>query len=148
MKHEPKKDPKAWVTERHNYWYGYLRNWCLHAGINPPLSPRCETVIDGYKKAGWYSQGPGSLRSCTYDLAYVIVAGERYDETIAHEMCHAFQRTVANGKTHKHGEIFFFLLNVVCKIPRGKFHNYDCNKAKAIAKIMNMQVKISACTGK
>lgn len=74
-------------------------------------------------------------------MPYAILEKDKYDETIAHEVCHAFQFRL-DRSSHKHGELFRFLFNTVCGFKRDRYHDYNVYKAKEIARILKLQEKL------
>ena len=141
------------IYSRHLYWHQYLQSFASQWNIVVPV-PEASYDPRWHKWAGIYYPRSHRIR---YVLPYVItetLAG--YDETIAHEMCHAFQDRIipmpelASGSvikcmcTEKHGEFFHFLLKNVCGFARGKHHRYDIRKAKKVEEVVITMFKMEA----
>jgi hypothetical protein len=126
------------VCERHAFWCGELEQFAqiLHTDTKRP-----SLVIDAGKggRAGYYS---AKHHRCHYAASYIVQVGEKYDEVIAHECCHAYQKALM-PHSKWHGEFFFFLLQVVCGFKHAKrCHNYNVKQAKAAQKLLKMAEKL------
>ena len=129
-------DPLAaatYVHERVEHWSSHLSDWCSTAVGVEATAPNLSmpSVVRG-RWAGRYSSGSHRV---VLPVPWAMIAGDAYDETIAHEVCHAYQRAVyAHGKWH--GEIFHFLLHIVCRKPHTRYHRLPVTQAKALSKVL------------
>ena len=79
---------------------------------------------------------------------------EDFDETIAHEVCHTFERRMRRANPNiirdkgGHGAMFFYLYQVILGIDRNEYHHYGkcilTNEVKAMRKIKKLQAQIDA----
>jgi len=67
----------------------------------------------------------------------------RYDETIAHEVCHAYQRALYPKSTW-HGEFFLYLLQEVCGFTDAKTTHSDYRPA--VLKALRLSYQIHAAS--
>jgi hypothetical protein len=132
-------NPK-WIRERHEHWCNVLAAFADEHG-HATTRPKCEVVLNAAKWAGRYRT---KNNTCYYSLPYAMVEGAHYDETIAHECCHSYQRFFAvdhNGKTKWHGDFFLFLLRYVCGFKKaGFYHTTSVAKVKKVAKLLKLAV--------
>lgn len=122
------------IEEAHDYWCQWIRQR-LERVVHHVPTPSIIITNDAYKWAGVYLH---KSHTCKYSLPYAIVAGDKYDETIAHEVCHAFQFKLQPNSI-KHGDLFFFLFHNVCEMSRNQFHEYDVKKAKKVAALLKLR---------
>jgi hypothetical protein len=63
-----------------------------------------------------------------------VLGGDYYEETVAHECSHAFQRKAFLGPRQRwHGKFFYTLLRSVCGFKNaGRCHTWSSSKAKAL----------------
>jgi len=133
------------VQERHKYWWNYLLDHVyVPENFNRELPP-FEYVTRISRVAG-----TASMIKVTYNLNYVVQEGDSYDDTVCHEICHVFaDRLIPRTK---HGTLWHYLFNVVCKAERGRYHNYSRptletkNNVKALKKLIKLQEELSKCT--
>ena len=131
--HGPRQTPAtveqwiAWCSERHMHWCEVLEQFLLRQGLQPPKKPAAELRCMRAKAAGKYFR---RAHACVYYAGFLCAAGLKYDITIAHECCHAYQRYLGVKRMAWHGEMFYFLLRVVCGFrDADRFH--DINPALA-----------------
>lgn len=129
------------LQERHLYWHSHLSLFASQFGLNDVIVPICTCDPRWHKWAGVYYQKAEKIK---YSLPYLLTEGpDRYDETIAHEMCHHFQTKLYGMKTEKHGEMFHFLLRNVCGfIKSSRYHHYDIRKAKQVEELVILAYKV------
>jgi hypothetical protein len=133
---------QEWAAQRHTYWYRRIRDWCHDAGVTGlPDEPGIEFRLEAFNWCGRYSR---RFKRCIYPLPYVIMLGESYDDTIAHEMVHHFQWAVM-PKSAKHGETFHMLMKYACGFDgKQTYHAYDVKKAKQISSMLILTKNLAA----
>jgi hypothetical protein len=101
----------------------------------PPVHwvpPSCRILTKGGNRSGVY-QG-GSINRCTYFLPYLLIEGAKYEETVAHEVCHSLTRRVM-PQAKSHGDLFFYFLRVVCGYKNAiRCHHSDPRRARRIGR--------------
>lgn len=137
------------VIERHEFWWNYLLE---NAKYPENFNRKLPVIKWNDRKSG--TAGWANYAYCKYNLHYVLSEGENYDDTIAHELCHVFdRRLMAVVKTIRpvrdgHGGLWAYLYNVVCKVERGKYHSYDAPKVdeqiKQLRKLRKLQQRLNA----
>lgn len=102
----------------------------------PIIRPKLQIVLKVKKAAGFYCH---RTHSCIYPLAFAIVGGATYRQTIYHEVVHGYQfQLLPNCTTH--GELFKFLLNHVMGVTnRDRFHRYSVPHAQALSRLLQIQ---------
>jgi hypothetical protein len=124
-------DKIEWISQRHAYWCQRLYEFSKTLGVTPRAQPTMCVYLPGKREAGHYS----SLHGCAYSLAYAMSEDE-FDSTIAHEVCHAYQKSLMPDAAW-HGEFFLFLLQVVCgKKAHGTRHKYNVKRARAFGRLL------------
>lgn len=123
-------DREKWIRERHFYWclrieeYGRTAHGepfqCVLNAIRPTLE------LDGNVRA-WAGEFHRRERVCKYAVLYAFKIGDEFDETIAHEVCHAYQRSFLKD-CKSHGELFYYLLRVVCGFHDAKRTHSDWDR--------------------
>jgi predicted SprT family Zn-dependent metalloprotease len=97
------------------------------------VRPKVEFHVEGKNRAGGYSRGS---HTCHYYLPYVAMGG--YEETVAHEVCHAYQKQVL-PESRWHGDFWKFLLRVVCGFENAeRCHRLPVEKARKIGKLLRL----------
>ena len=137
------------VEERHKYWWNYLLERVWVPEIFDRTPPRIQ-----YSTRLSKSAGTAHTYYCTYNLNYVLQEQGNYDETICHEVCHAFARRIFVRVGHD--TLWRYLYNVVCKSHRGQYHDYKLiirktqrtESMKAVKELLRLQEKIAACESK
>lgn len=133
------------IPERHEYWWNYLLD---HVYV--PENFERELPLFEYVTRISRVAGTASSRSVRYNLNYVLQEGAKYDETVCHEICHVFANRLVPGT--KHGSLWYYLFNVVCKVERGQHHSYSRptpetkNNSKVLKKLIKLQEELSKCT--
>ena len=110
-----------WLKERHRYWWDFLLE------KHPDLDPELSTCVPEAKLKIRTSNVAGRANNyrCSYNLNYLYTnSRESFDETICHEVCHAFQRRVYKDY-NPHGPVWKKLFNGMCNQSRGKYHSYN-----------------------
>jgi hypothetical protein len=144
-----------WLQERHDFWCAHMESYARRTlaatAYIPPRPYLSYTFIMKKRALGTYNS---MSHTCHYCLAYLVAVGrERYDETIAHEVVHAYQRCLNPGvKPRWHGELFYFLLRQVCG-KRDATHRFSLTKAekkkaRMVSDFMALkqaEAKIAAC---
>lgn len=128
-----------YLTDRHHFWYDHLAKWYERSGLKtPPPIPELVLNTRPIRRAGRFSV---KAHRCEYTLIYCVVHGEKNDETVAHEMCHAFQQYAMPG-CEWHGEFFFFLLRVVCGFKTAtKYHDMKPKELQLIGKLVHLHLR-------
>lgn len=104
---------RRWINQRHEYWCTVVELFIRDNFPEVKLTRPSVLISDIAKKvncAGYYHQ---QKHKCQYFIAYRLVVKDKYDETIAHEVCHAYQNVLCPGSKW-HGEMWNFLLKKVC----------------------------------
>lgn len=136
---------EKWICSRFARWVEVCERFVSGLDVTMPRTlPTIALETRASKVAGRYFP---MKNCCAYNIPYALLVGDDYDITIAHEVAHAYQDVIAAGKTAHHGEMFFFVLNVVMGVDAGKFHNYSSKTAKKIAKLLAAYKKVIACKG-
>lgn len=141
------------LMKRHFFWYEHLSKWCNYMEIMPPVLPE----FGVYQKVSRQKANPEflfgyyhpSYHGCNVNLVTALAsAWSEVDNTIAHEMCHAFQRAIvdkigkhspyADGRMAKFGDkppffshdALFHVLMAHCRL-KIAVQDFDHNKARA-----------------
>lgn len=111
-------DP-TWIAQRHSHWWRYLidSQRFLPNEFNRS-TPVIRYVAKPARAAGW-----ATASYCEYNIAYWLQEGDKYDETICHEVCHSFTMRLL-PRTANHGDLWRYLYNAVCGFKRNRYHNY------------------------
>lgn len=133
---------KATATELHRKYCrklaSFARNWG-HGSLDIG-QPDIEFKVSGTKVGGKYSS---AKHCCIYMLDYMAVVDDEYEETIAHEVCHAYQQMILPSSKW-HGDFFLFLLRNVCGFKEaGIRHTHPVGKIKVVAEYLKLQQKMS-----
>jgi len=130
---------KDWAAKRHRHWCHRLQTIgeVLEMEFTPP---KCEFSTRTSKSAGVYFP---KERKCRYYLAYIILAGKKYDETIAHEIAHSFvYQTKIRAACH--GDLFRFVVHRMCGFGNHKCtHDLSTHKAKKLSKLLRLMEKMN-----
>lgn len=124
------KQAAKWIADRHLHWCDVIERQL--GPIARRGSPSCILRAQAASWAGHYY--PGS-RKCVYPVAYAITEQLDYDSTITHECCHHYADDVWE-RSQPHGEIFYWLLNGVCRQPADRCHKFKVQRAKAIGQLL------------
>lgn len=137
------------VKERHEYWWDYLleRVWV------PETFGRDAPKIEFSTKLGRVAGKAGTSR-CEYNLNYALQEGDKYDETICHEICHVFAKRLLPHSSHD--SLWYYLYNVVCDSNRSQYNSYSSivrkddrtEEMKAVKELLRLQKKVAACKSK
>lgn len=132
------------VIERHSHWceviedeLGHLFEW---------QSPLVIFTDRPHRAAAHYHLRTRTARNaCEYNTIYAVLVGEAYDETIAHEVCHAAAKQMSPSSSW-HGELFLWLMRGVCGFAghTGR-HDYPVDVQKKLAQLKRLKERISAC---
>lgn len=134
------------IEERHEYWWNFLlERMSVWDNFNREL-PKIKFVIHTTKAAARANE-----KECTYNLNYAIQEGDEYDETVCHEICHSF--TMRLFPWCKHGLLWRYAFNVVCRSKRGEHHEYReithkkdrPKEIEVIQELLKLQKKIAVC---
>lgn len=103
--------------------------------LNSVILPSVEFTPRGGRIAGRFML---NKHVCIYSIPYILLLGEKYEDIVAHECCHAFQREVKQWQKFSwHGEFFHFLLQDVCKRRTAKAkHSYNAKATRIIQKMV------------
>lgn len=97
---------RQFIKEQHNYYYGRLDEFLRKLELKRPELPTYQSVDCVFRHCGQYNPRKHEVQ---YSIPYCVYLGEEYAETIAHEMSHAFQRSVKRDDP-AHGTTFLWLL--------------------------------------
>jgi hypothetical protein len=103
-------DIRNWIRVRHFDWWNFL----LHAVLlpqGPDFNITEPEIKFHYLRARWAGRANGHW--CKYSVPHALVAREKYDSTIAHEVCHSFAHRLV-GFNAKHGALWHYLFQTVC----------------------------------
>lgn len=125
---------EKFIRQEHSRYYERLQEFCKTFGVPCRLElPRIEIVDSVYTHCGQYSP---IQNLCIYSNPFCIYAGEDYAETVAHEVCHAFQ-LVIKPACSAHGKTFLWLLRDVCGFPNaGAYHSYPVAEVERLAQAL------------
>lgn len=133
----------AWINARHDFWCEELELFMLGIGVHQPTRPKCSISNAATNTAGRYFGG--KRHQCVYMKYYAAFLKEAYDSTIAHEVCHAYQKQIMQG-CKWHGDFFLFLVRVVCGFDNENTgHRFPVATIKKIAELAELQESIAAC---
>ena len=130
------------VKERHAYWWNFLleRVWVPEDFNREIPEVRLTTRLSR-------TAGRANCVWAEYNLNFVLQEGDKYDETICHEVCHCFANRLVRWT--KHGSLWAYIYNEVCAATRGRYHSYSkpvkTEAVEAIKEMMRLQKKIAAC---
>lgn len=100
---------REFIKRNHEEYYKLLATFCKRMGlVNIPDLPNIEIVDVVFRHCGQFNP---TFNRCQYSLPYCAYEGDNYHQTIAHEMVHAFQRSVKPNDTAAHGHTFLWLLS-------------------------------------
>ena len=131
------------IRERHEYWWNFL----IEKVYVPAMYDRS---IPGIKLSTRSSRVAGQANRlwCEYNLGYALQEGDKFDETICHEVCHTF--TMRLYRNEGHGNFWRYVYQVVCDSGRGRYHSYQrpvkTPEIEAIKELLRLQKKLAACT--
>ena len=131
------------IRERHEYWWNFLLEKIYVPAAYDRSMPRIKLTTRKSSTAG---------RACTlwceYNLTYALQEGDKYDETICHEVCHTFANRLYRNEGH--GTFWRYAFNVICDSGRGQYHHYqrpvETPELVAIKELLKLQKKLAACT--
>lgn len=133
------------IRMRHDYWCFRVDAWLLKQGLTPRLPPSCEMSWLGGRACGkYYSR----QHKCKYYLPYAMMLGiDEYDDTIAHEVVHAYQRCLM-PRCKFHGESFYILMRLACGYDlKTHTHSYSVRTARHIEKMLAPVKKLFEAAG-
>ena len=131
------------IRERHEYWWNFL----LEKVYVPAMYDR---EAPGIKLSTRSSRSAGRANHswCEYNLNYALQEGDKFDETICHEVCHTF--TLRFYRNEGHGNFWRYVYQVICDSGRGQYHHYqqpiETPELEAIKELLKLQKKLAACT--
>ena len=138
-----------WVEQRHAYWWDTLCH-----DVKTPVGTDLDRPECRFNDKVSSFAGKANTTWCEYNLNYVFMMREQFDETIAHEVCHTFVNRVRKVNSNLfrvnggHGPLFFYLYNVILEVNRNECHHYPkcilTDEVKAIRKIKKLQAQINA----
>jgi len=132
------------IKERHEYWWNFLIEKCSVPTTFDKRTPAIKLSTRNSKTAG---------RACTawceYNLTYALQEGDKYDETVCHEVCHAFTNRIFHRR-EAHYSLWEYVYKVICDSGRDQYHSYqrpvETPELEAIKKLLKLQKKLTACT--
>lgn len=99
---------RQFINEQHAKYFDILQSFVRRMNVKPPNMPTYTIVDCVFRHCGQYDPRKHDLQ---YSIPYCVYLGEEYSETIAHEMAHAFQRSMKTGDCNTpHGTTFLWLL--------------------------------------
>jgi len=123
-----------WIEERHEYWWNYL---LAHVPLSKNFDINTPEIFYTTRRSRVAATANRSY--CEYNLGYVVQESqEEYDVTVCHEICHSFADRLVSRRA-KHGTLWEYLFNIVCKQTRGQRHSYSCLPAKGTAAAERMK---------
>lgn len=92
-----------WVWERSKYWWGLI-NRSYHTLYDMPIIE----IDDAVRQRIGYCRKKGNKIRVTFYKPYIKAVGEKYDQTIGHELVHAhnfsfYHHKVGHGEKWKEG---------------------------------------------
>lgn len=134
---------EEYVRARHDHWCRHLDGFCRSLGVGTGEWPTAvfPRIVRGRRLrrwGGWYYQSV-----CYYPIGMAVVGGDAYDATVAHEVCHHYQRKVM-PQSASHGETWQMLYRVVCGFKESRAHRYDVSKAARVAELIAAQEQFAA----
>lgn len=122
---------REYIARQHCIYWDLLARFCREfTAYKPPAPPSFSIVDTVFRHCGMYSP---QRNHCEYSLAYCVYEGENYNDTVAHELCHAMHHRIYKCKP-AHGSDFLFLLRDVCKFPNATAtHSLPFNVVDQIA---------------
>ena len=131
------------IRERHEYWWNFL----LEKVYVPEAYDREVPVIKLSTQSS-RTAGRACIMWCEYNLGYALQEDDKFDETICHEVCHAFANRLYRNEGH--GNFWRYCYQVICDSGRGRYHSYQrpvkTPEIEAIKKLLTLQKKLVACT--
>lgn len=126
---------QAW----HDQYCDLLGRWVETQPRCPKLSSHPTMMLTlglPSRVAGCYFTGH---HLCAYSLSYVIVTRRHYEETVAHEVCHAYTK-ICFPFAKWHGEFFKYLMWRVCGFSGHKTrHSYDHKTAAKVQQLLLLE---------
>lgn len=107
---------EVWAIERANYWWGRL-NSAYGTSFPVPLI----LFNDRLRTCGGWSYGTSRIELAT---RFLNLEGDKYDKTIAHELCHNFHCFLYNRRKSDHGPHWSALM-VTLGFSPDRCHNYQ-----------------------
>lgn len=108
-------EAEKFIRERHTHWHAHLAAQLQQRhGIHPDSIPRLPTVEFTDKIISSCGFFDPVRNACSYSLPYAMVDGPHTDDTVAHEVTHAFVLTIGGTQEPSHGALFFALLREIC----------------------------------
>jgi len=121
------------VEQWHNKWCDWLDDFIInaHDATLEFKKPTLEFSSRGGNVAGKYFP---TRNVCRYYLPYPLMLGDRYEETVMHEVCHSAAHQIFPA-AQWHGDFFHYLTRVVCGYPNHKTcHNHNVRIVKQYIK--------------
>ncbi len=103
----------TWAEDRHNFWCEHMEKYIDALPGHAPYHYARPVPEFKNTAARWAGQYQTKRNRCKYALPYIFMLKNEYDETIAHEVCHAYQKIVYPDSAW-HGEMFHYMLRVIC----------------------------------
>lgn len=125
------------VWFQHHLWWDRLTGALKR--VTPIVTPKPSLVFFAgpSKWAGRYRSLPHRI---TYSLPYALL--NSYEETIAHEMCHAFAKRI-EPKSAWHGELFRFLMQHGCGFAdHACCHDYNVKQAETLGRALQIELRL------
>jgi hypothetical protein len=80
---------------------------------------------------------------CVYSLPYACIEGDKYHETVAHEVAHAVVRKL-DTRAKSHGELWAWVMKRAFGVPSERCHHNNTLQAGQIGLLLTMQHKAGA----
>lgn len=124
-------DARRYIAVQHATYWDLLSRFCReYTHYAPPIVPSYQIVDSVFRHCGQFDP---NANVCQYSIAYCVYEGEAYNETVAHELCHAMHCKVYKSKP-AHGKDFLFLIRDICKFPKAQTtHNIPIGPVEQIA---------------
>jgi len=129
------KDDIRWAVKRFHYWCDRLEEFSEPFVVKKIQRPKLVFSLKGGRVAGTYVSASHAV---VLRLPYLAMLKQRYDEVIAHEVCHAYQIQMMYG-CKWHGDFFLFLLRRVCGFQDAIIrHRYRTKPTKILSKVLTL----------
>lgn len=130
------------IVDMYVHWYGTLCDRTQGFG-EPPTCPKLEVLYSACRAAGRYYPGAHKVQIM---LPYAILFPHSTEETVVHELAHAFCKKLM-PTSRWHGDFFLFMMrNIAGFKDADAKHRMSAKKAIALGELLVLQTQSKGST--